>query len=228
MSTRRLVVTALAMAVVGVFLTHLGPDPAALQAALTHPQRIVDASGPDAVVLAWAAVLAWAVWAWGVAGLGLTAATALPGLLGRAAGSLLHLVLPAGARRAAAVVLGIGLGVGIGAPELASAAPADTVAASAPDWPVAEHRPAPDWPSAVATDPAPDWPAPAEGDHVIVRGECLWDIAASRLTADAGRPPTDAEVAGAVHAWWTANRSVIGPDPDLLLPGQVLHLPGLA
>jgi nucleoid-associated protein YgaU len=163
----------------------------------------------------------------GLAGLVLTAATALPGLLGRAAGVVQRLLLPAAARRAAAVVLGVGLGVGVGAPVFASAAPADVRAASAPDWPAADSRPAPDWPAAVATDPAPDWPSPAEGDHVVLRGDCLWDIAASRLTTDAGRPPTDAEVAGAVHAWWTANRSVIGPDPDLLLPGQVLHPPGL-
>jgi hypothetical protein len=28
-----------------------------------------------------------------------------------------------------------------------------------------------------------------------------------------------------VHAWWVANAGVIGPDPDLLLPGQVLRPP---
>src|SRR3954452_21167058 len=168
MSTRRLLVTALAMALIGVFLGQLGPDGAALREAFAHPQRVADAAGPDTVVLAWAAALAWAVWAWGVLGLGLTAGTAVPGLLGGAARTLLHLVLPAGARRAAAVALGLGLGVGIGAPVLASAAPAASGAASPPGW--AGARPAPDWPAAVPADSAPDWPTPAntQPGHVVV------------------------------------------------------------
>src|SRR3954454_20420891 len=209
MSTRRLLVTGLAMALVGVLLAALGPDAAGLREALVHPQRVADTGGPDVVVLAWAAGLAWAVWAWGVLGLALTAATAVPGLLGRAAGALLRLVLPAAARRAAAVALGIGLGVGLGAPGFAGAAPA-AVAASAPDWPEtgSSALPAPDWPSAVPADPAPDWPGPALGDHVVVRGDCLWDIAAARLAADTGHPPTDGEIAEAVQSWWTTNASV--------------------
>jgi hypothetical protein len=214
MSARRLLVTTLGMALVGVALAHLGPDGAALRAAFADPQHVADTAGPDIVVLAWVTALAWAVWAWGVVGLGLTAATAVPGLLGRLARGLLRLVLPAGARRAAAVALGIGLGVGLGTPAFAGAGPADPVPASAPDWPAA------------ATDPAPDWPAPTEGDHVVVPGDCLWDVAAARLGTGSGRPPTAAEVADAVAAWWTVNRAVIGPDPDLLLPGQVLHPPG--
>ena len=40
--------------------------------------------------------------------------------------------------------------------------------------------------------------------------------------------PFFAEIARAVHAWWTANADVIGPDPDQLLPGQVLRPPGPA
>jgi hypothetical protein len=221
MSTRRLVVTTLGMALAGLVLARLGPDGTALREALAHPQHVADTAGSDTVVLAWAAALAGAVWAWGVLGLGLTAATAIPGLLGRAARTLLRGVLPAGARRAAAVALGIGLGVGLTTPALAAA---ESVTAAAPDWPSTES--APDWPDAVATDPAPDWPAPTDGEHVVVRGDCLWDIAAARLTAEAVAPPTDAEIAHAVSAWWTTNRPVIGRDPDLLLPGQVLHPPG--
>src|SRR3954451_15943038 len=128
MSTRRLLVTTLAMALVGVVLGHLGPDATALREAFADPQRVSDASGPDTVVLAWAAALAWVVWAWGVLGLGLTAAAAGPRLLGGTAHTLLRLVLPAAARRTAAVALGIGLGMGIGAPVLAGAAPVHAVA----------------------------------------------------------------------------------------------------
>ncbi|NYJ04589.1 LysM peptidoglycan-binding domain-containing protein [Petropleomorpha daqingensis] len=212
MSTRRLGVTTLGMALVGVVLAHLGPDETALRAALAHPQRVADTAGPDTVVLAWAAALAWVVWAWGGLGLGLTAASAIPGLLGSVARTLLRGLLPAGARRAAAVALGLGLGLGLTTPAFASA---ESVPVSAPDWPGAEPA-----------EPAPDWPAPTDGDHVVVRGDCLWDIAAAHLGAAPDSPPTAAGIAEAVGAWWTANRSVIGPDPDLLLPGQVLHPPG--
>jgi hypothetical protein len=222
MSTRRLAATALGVALVGAVLAHLVPGATVLREAFAHPQHVADTAGPDTLVLAWAGALAWAVWGWGVIGLLLTAATAAPGLLGRLAGTLLRGVLPAGARRTAAVALGIGLGVGLTTPAFATAT--ESVAAAAPDWPSAES--APDWPDAVPAEPAPDWPTPADGDHVVLRGDCLWDIAAADLTNAAGSSPTAATIADAVAAWWTTNRSVIGPDPDLLLPGQVLHPPG--
>jgi nucleoid-associated protein YgaU len=155
----------------------------------------------------------------------LTAASALPGSAGTAARLALHAVLPAAARRSAALVLGLGLGVA--APLLAVALPVGVPAASA----AAPAADVPDWPSPPATTagaPMPDWPSgdPAAGARVVVRGDCLWHIAAEHLLARQDRPPTDAEVATAVQAWWTANADVIGPDPDLLLPGQMLRPPG--
>jgi nucleoid-associated protein YgaU len=66
----------------------------------------------------------------------------------------------------------------------------------------------------------------AAGDRVVVRGDCLWHIAADSLLGRLGRLPDDPEVAAAVDTWWRANADVIGPDPDLLLPGQVLRDPG--
>jgi nucleoid-associated protein YgaU len=194
--------------------------------ALTHPQRTADTAGPDALVLATAALLAWASWGWGAVGLALTAASALPGVLGGAAQTALRVVLPAGARRGAAVVLGLGLGVA--GPLAATVLPVVAVASAAvPDWPVvtAEGEPpasVPDWPS----DAVPDWPpAPPAGAHVVVRGDCLWSIAADHLLHQLGREPTDTEVSTAVRSWWVANAAVIGPDPDLVLPGQVLRPP---
>jgi hypothetical protein len=81
----------------------------------------------------------------------------------------------------------------------------------------------PDWPSTPAPVPGPTDPSAA---HVVLRGDCLWDIAAERLARlRPGPPVTDADVAIEVHAWWRANAAVIGPDPDLLLPGQVLQPP---
>lgn len=59
-------------------------------------------------------------------------------------------------------------------------------------------------------------------DDVVVRpGDSLWRIARDRLPADAD----DATVAGAAAALYAANRPTIGPDPDLLRPGQHLDFP---
>jgi hypothetical protein len=218
MSTRRLASTVLAMAAVGMLLRALGPDVATVREAVLSPQRLADTAGPDVLVLAWAGALAWLVWCWGLLGLLLTVTSTVPGLIGALARSLSRVVLPAAARRTAAVALGIGLGAGLAAPGLAGAAPAVPVPVAAPDWPPATPAPAP--------APTPDWPAETTGEHVVVRGDCLWDIAAGRLTSATGRTPTDREVTVAVQAWWTANAAVIGPDPDLLLPGQVLRPPG--
>jgi nucleoid-associated protein YgaU len=60
-----------------------------------------------------------------------------------------------------------------------------------------------------------------EGTVVVHRGDTLWAIAAATLDDDA----TDAEIMRAVVHWHEANRDVIGDDPDLILPGQVLHAP---
>jgi nucleoid-associated protein YgaU len=243
--------TIAAMAGLALALHALTPAPAELAAALSAPQRTADTAGPDVLVLALAGVLAWIVWAWGALGLLLTAATALPGLVGAAAHGVLTVLLPAGARRSAAVLLG--LGVGVAAPLLpalpafgpsisAAAAPAVSpvpdwpaavpVGVPAPDWPAAPlpapDQPAPDQPAVAppAAEPVPDWPELGDSQgHVVVRGDSLWHIATAWLQDRQGGVPTDGEVAGAVRQWWTANADVIGPEPDLLLPGQVLHPP---
>jgi hypothetical protein len=236
MSGRRLAVTAATMALIALALAVLTPDASVMTRALGSPQRTADTVGPDALVVSAAGLLAWAVWVWGAVGLALTAATALPGILGGTARRFLHVVLPAGARRSAALALGIGLGVAgpllgtaVGLPVLQSASAAPS-GSDVPDWPAGPAIPAgsdsPD-PAARPTTAVPDWPAGPDvsGAHVVVRGDCLWHIAAGRLVDQLGRPPSDGEVATEVRAWWTANADVIGPDPDLLLPGQVLHPP---
>jgi LysM repeat protein len=58
-------------------------------------------------------------------------------------------------------------------------------------------------------------------DVVVHRGDTLWDIARRHL----GPAASDAEVAHAWPAWHEANRTVIGDDPDLIRPGQILRPP---
>jgi nucleoid-associated protein YgaU len=226
MSIRRLVATATAMGAIAVVLALLTPPLGAMADALSAPQRTVDSQGSDVLISAAVGLLAWIVWAWGALGLTLTAASALPGLAGGAARLAVQVVLPAGTRRSAALLLGLGLGVA--APVMGAAwpalAPVASAAADAPDWPVGAD-PVSDWPT--GTESAPEAATePGEVRRVVVRGDCLWHIAADSLLGELGRLPTDGEIATAVHAWWSANADVIGPDPDLLLPGQVLRPPG--
>ena len=246
MSVRRLLTTALGMAVIALALGALTPPISETLSALRAPQRTADVTGSDVLVLHVVGLLAWLVWAWGALGLSLTAFTALPGRPGHAARSAVRRMLPPAARRAAAVALGIGLGIAppavgaalvVATPATATAEEVPTGRAAigiVPDWPAppapapAATTPAPTHRELPAAEAIPEWPeAPAAGAHVVVRGDCLWRIAERRLAADTGRQPSAADVAGAVHAWWQANVEVIGPDPDRLLPGQVLRPPVL-
>ena len=76
--------------------------------------------------------------------------------------------------------------------------------------------------------PAPPAPPPrgARPALVVVRpGDTLWDLSAAALRG-AGEPePSDARIAQAWPRWWAANRDVVGPDPDLILPGMQLTPP---
>ncbi len=58
--------------------------------------------------------------------------------------------------------------------------------------------------------------------HVVVRtGDTLWQLARDRAPASA----TTGDVAGLVGRVHRTNRLVIGPDPDLIRPGQRLVIP---
>lgn len=73
---------------------------------------------------------------------------------------------------------------------------------------------------AVAPRPAPH--RTPERDVVVVRpGDSLWAIARRELPPGA----SDAAVTDRWHEIYAANRDVIGPDPDLVRPGQRLLLP---
>lgn len=73
--------------------------------------------------------------------------------------------------------------------------------------------------SVVASAPRRHVEAP--GAVVVRRGDCLWSVVARSLGPDA----SDARVAEQWPRWWAANRSAIGEDPNVLLPGMRLHPP---
>ena len=64
-------------------------------------------------------------------------------------------------------------------------------------------------------------PRPPPTPPVVVRpGDTLWALAERDLPG----PATDRQVSVRWHAVYRRNRGVIGPDPDLIRPGQVLKL----
>jgi hypothetical protein len=75
---------------------------------------------------------------------------------------------------------------------------------------------------AVAPGPRHRRPTLERDRNVVVRaGDSLWSIAQH----DLGPQATDTAVTSRWHAVYTANRARIGPDPDLIEPGQRLRLP---
>lgn len=56
---------------------------------------------------------------------------------------------------------------------------------------------------------------------VVRKGDSLWSLAAREL----GPRATADAIAARWPDWYAANRHVIGNDPDLILPGQVLRIP---
>jgi len=62
---------------------------------------------------------------------------------------------------------------------------------------------------------------PPEHAVRVEPGDSLWLIAARRL----GPHPSEAQVAAAWPRWYAANQQVIGDDPSLIQPGELLHAP---
>lgn len=107
-------------------------------------------------------------------------------------------------------------GVAVLAGPATAAEPPVPASPASPAAPSIAGLPLPDRPSAAA----PAAPTPAR--TVVVRpGDSLWAISARALGAGA-RPADVASYGRRVHA---LNRAVIGPDADLVLPGQHLRLP---
>ena len=139
-----------------------------------------------------------------------------------------------------ALVLAVGAGLGLSAATGATAAaPGDldlgwaataatAVPAADPVTPARSTTASPTAPavtttvSSVASGPAPGTAPAARVDTVVVEpGDTLWHIAQRALPIDAGA----ADIAAAWPEWYAANTALIGDDPDLLQPGQVLTAP---
>lgn len=67
-------------------------------------------------------------------------------------------------------------------------------------------------------------PGASGGTHVVARGDCLWRIARSLLIAD-GVTPTGSATSTLWRSIYEMNRDLIGSNPNLIFPGQVLDLP---
>ena len=199
----------------------------------------------DEALVALSAGLALALLLWLALGVALEVLALLPGRVGRGSARLSAWLSPRLVRQVAALVIGVG--VTTGAAGVAQAAPVratvETVAESlvpggrpapGPGWLAAptgtlpSEAPDPGWtPSAPVVRSQPDLaPLGARstgptGEVVVRRGDSLWAIAGRHLGDDA----SDAEIAREWPRWYAANRDVIGPDPDRLLPGQVLGAP---
>ncbi|GAB3545523.1 LysM peptidoglycan-binding domain-containing protein [Arthrobacter tumbae] len=64
-------------------------------------------------------------------------------------------------------------------------------------------------------------PDAAQTEIVVQPGDSLWTLAARQL----GPAASDAKIAELWPQWFAANRDVVGDNPELLQPGQILHPP---
>lgn len=207
---------ALVVVAVGLVLLMAAPPPSTAWRELRATSSALDPTGP---LVAAAALLAWALATWLAVTVLVTAAGQLPGVAGRLAGAGARRIAPAAIRRAVEVTLGLTVAVGVlgAAPASAASSPAaaTTNVAGASATEPSAARPDLDWPRG-----AP----PAE--PVLVRpGDSLWRLAAQQLQAAGTPTPSQAQVAQAWPSWWSANRSLVGDDPDLIQPGMRLSPP---
>ena len=243
----------LALAAVSALLVAVGHGPLASVDRLGDPATWHSAD-PTAALVPVVALAAWACAAWWATGLWLCALGTLPGTLGAVSEVMARRVTPAAVRRFAHLAVGATLVTGAaGAVLPASAAttvptrppaagswtdldwPDSTVVAVAPvdsgtgTAPVAAPVPSPVSDLDAFGSLTREQPPRATASHhsagraevVVVRGDTLWSVAARTL----GPGADDAAIAAEWQRWYAANRTVVGADPDLLLPGQRLLPP---
>lgn len=207
---------------VGVLLWLLLPDLAATHEAVTSAS-LADQSF-ERLLEWWCALVATAggAWLWVV-----TTLVTLQAARGRAHRPVRG--VPAPLRRLVLAACGAALTAGVCAPALATPGDLHLDHTGAGAASLVQGLPLPDR----ATGGLPGGPMsrpseptavvnPVATDVVVVRaGDTLWDLAARTLPGSAGA----AEVAGRARRVYALNRAVIGPDPDVIHPGQRLRLP---
>ena len=82
----------------------------------------------------------------------------------------------------------------------------------------------------VPTPPAATPPTSIQSDlpdtpYIVQPGDCLWRIARGALATRGGTEPSSVEIAQYWPIIYEANRTVIGDDPNLIFPGQMLQIP---
>ena len=160
---------------------------------------------------------------------------------GRAAGRAAELLTPRIARGMLEALLGAALAVGTAGPALAGGAPAAVISSSPSLAPVPAPLVAPaplpplldlDRPDVKAPErqTTPAVPAPvATPTHQLTRryevrpGDTLWGLAAARLPASSSAQ----QITRGWQEWYLANHRQIGPDPGLLLVGEILLVPSV-
>lgn len=175
-----------------------------LAVAALRAEALALAQGPGTDVaqalvrVASAVLLGCAAWAWAA-----TTSVVLQVLRGRSARPVRG--VPAPMRRLLLVACGATLTAGLAGPATAD--------------PGLAGLPLPDRAVGGATIPTRSEPPPAT---VVVRaGDSLWALA----ERDLGPAASPAEVARHARRLHRLNRAVVGPDPDLIHPGQQLRLP---
>lgn len=210
MPLRRVLLCAAAIAVV----VGMRPDWSQLSGP-AHLARWVAQAGPDAVLATLAGAALWCTGVWILAGLVFTCLATLPGSVGRAGARLSRWMLPTAVRVALAGTAGVGVVISpwaLHGTTSVAASPASSL--PAPSWPTNDPLPPPVWPLSGRA-------ARAVGEVVVRPGDSLWCIAARALAPRASA----ARIAASWPRWYAANRAVIGPDPNLIRPGEHLTAP---
>ena len=192
------------------------------------------ARGPDQLVTAGCLLAALAVGIWLAVAALVAALALLPGSAGAALACCERHLAPPSIQRWVRLAVGAGAASALAGTLLspASATPAAAPArgehgvaarlepsgsdARGRDLPVLDRLAQLSAPSAPRRDATP-----TPETYVVRPGDTLWDIAATALPSTASA----SDIAAAWPHWWRLNRSVVGADPGLILPGQVLRVP---
>jgi hypothetical protein len=220
-------------------LAALGPDLTAV-AVLGDgwsPLVLLGRQHPDQLLVLLVGGIAWVLLAWLALGWLAVLGSAGTGRLARSLRLAVRILLPAVVRRGLETAMGLGVAVVTASPALAAPAGTPPPVPDVDRVPVTSVQltPVPQVPEPVlapaavpAASPggpmpsAAPPPSPSSDEAVVVhRGDCLWSVIARAL----GPAAADEQVAEAWPHWYAANRAVIGDDPALLLPGQVLTPP---